>query len=299
MPTKDYLNKVIAIDALKGMQKIDTDSVDLIFSGIPYPTTLRAGGVEFDSYTDWLLPFAKEMYRVLKPSGSCVIIAHNQTKKIVDTWIYEVVLSLTKEVKFSLLQDFYWIKPNTPPSGMVSTYKRCRSIVEIIFWYGKDPDKTKVDTQKVLREYHDYVNTIGKIAAYQKNIRETTVDKDSISQVAINKYDFHNDKVGSTPFNAIVGSPISHKDSIYDLMKNSGIEHPGRLPEFLSEFFIKMLTDTGDIVLDPFVGSGATVTAAKRLDRKYIGLDISEDYVKLANMRLDIVSKSVNLKEWI
>lgn len=299
MTTKDYLNEVVAIDALKGMQDLDSDSVDLIFSGIPYPTTLRAGGVEFDSYTDWLLPFAKEMYRILKPSGSCVIISHNQTKKIIDTWIYEVVLSLTKDVKFSLLQDFYWVKPNTPPSGMVSSYKRCRSIVEMIFWYGKDPDGTKVDTQKVLREYHSHINTLVKIASYQKNIKETTIDKNSISPIAINKYDLHNDKVGSTPFNAIVGSPISHKDPIYDIMKSSGIEHPGRHPEFISEFFIKMLTDPGDIVLDPFVGSGATVTAAKKLGRKYIGLDISEDYVKLADMRLDTVARSVNLEEWI
>jgi DNA modification methylase len=299
MPTKDYFNKVVAIDALKGMQDLDTDSVDFIFSGIPYPDTLRAGGVEFDSYTDWLLPFAKEMYRVLKPSGSCVIIAHNQTKKIVDTWIYEVVLSLTKDVKFSLLQDFYWVKPNTPPSGMVSTYKRCRSIVEIIFWYGKDPDKTKVDTRKVLREYHNYVNVLGKIASHQKNIRETTIDKDSISPIAINKYDLRGDKPGSTPFNAIVGSPISHKDPIYDLMQSTGIDHPGRLPEFISEFFIKMLTEPGDIVLDPFVGSGATVTSAKKLGRKYVGFDIDKEYAKLSNMRLNMVTKPRNLEEWV
>jgi len=150
MATKDYLNKVVAIDALKGMEDIDSNSIDLIFSGIPYPSTLRSSGVEFDSYTDWFLPFAKEMHRIIRPSGSCVIIAHNQTKKIVDTWIYEVILSLTKDVKFSLLQDFYWVKPNTPPSGMVSKYKRCRSIVEMIFWYGKDPNKTKANTQKCI-----------------------------------------------------------------------------------------------------------------------------------------------------
>lgn len=298
MATKEYLNKVVAIDALEGMKNLDSNSIDLIFSGIPYPSTLKSGGIKFDSYTDWILPFAKEMHRILKPSGSCIIIAQNRTKKVVDPWIYEIVLSFIKDVKFSLLQDFYWIKQNTLPSGMVSTYKRCRSTTEMIFWYGKDPDETKVDTKNVLREYPQYVNTLEKIAAYQKNVRETTLDKDSISQVAINKYNFHNDKVGSTPFNVIVASPISHSDPIYDIMRNSGIDHPGRLPEFLPEFFIKMLTDRKAIVLDPFVGSGATMTAAKRLERKYIGFDISEDYINLAEMRLDTMIEAISLEEW-
>ncbi len=69
--------------------------------------------------------------------------------------------------------------------------------------------------------------------------------------------------------------------------KESFEEHHATFPIELPEYFIRLFTKTGDIVLDPFMGTGTTGAAAVRLSRKYIGFDISADYCELARKRIE------------
>lgn len=71
------------------------------------------------------------------------------------------------------------------------------------------------------------------------------------------------------------------------LCKEQGIGHPARFPEKLAEFFILSGSVEGDVVLDPFSGSGTTAAVAQRLNRVWIGIDANSDYCKLATLRLE------------
>lgn len=71
------------------------------------------------------------------------------------------------------------------------------------------------------------------------------------------------------------------------LCKDHGIGHPARFPEKLAEFFILSGSTEGDVVLDPFSGSGTTAAVAQRLNRVWIGIDANADYCRLATLRLE------------
>jgi site-specific DNA-methyltransferase (adenine-specific) len=66
------------------------------------------------------------------------------------------------------------------------------------------------------------------------------------------------------------------------------IGHPAAFPVELPEFFIRLMTKAGDLVIDPFVGSGTTGIAARRLGRNFLGIELDENYVRLANSRLSV-----------
>lgn len=263
------LNTIQCIGGVEGMQQIEDESVDLVFTGPPYPDSQKRDGFEIDDYNEWIIPFYDEIFRILKPSGSLVIIGHYNSNKILDPWIARMVVGI-HDIGFDLLQDFYWIKPGSPPLGLASRHVRARMNVEQIYWFAKASESVKVDTHNV-RKYAN--NKLNEIESLQGNKPIDTKINTFIDT--------------STPFNIILGSPMLGESDLYKLMKEIGINHPGRIPAFIPEFFIRMLTEEGDIIVDPFAGSGTTAVAAKECNRYYIGYEINRDYVKLANIRLE------------
>jgi site-specific DNA-methyltransferase (adenine-specific) len=85
-----------------------------------------------------------------------------------------------------------------------------------------------------------------------------------------------------------VGRDLVYPSNVlYLATESSNQNHAATFPIALPEWFIKLFTKEGDIVLDPFVGSGTTCVAAKQLCRNYVGIDTLEDYVHLASERLE------------
>jgi len=78
-----------------------------------------------------------------------------------------------------------------------------------------------------------------------------------------------------------------------------GVKHPAIYPEYIIRELLKLLTRKGDIVLDPFIGSGTTGVACKKLGRNYIGFDINPEYCKYAEKRLKKVREDKTVMEWI
>lgn len=119
---------------------------------------------------------------------------------------------------------------------------------------------------------------------------------------SVNKYASEKYRSGATPFNFIIASGGISNDPFQKLQRELGIKHVARFPKKLPEFFIKMLTEPGDVVVDPFMGSGTTAVVAKKLGRKYIGFELNPEYVKLSRSRLEMefgqLDKTMRLSDW-
>lgn len=263
------LNVIECIGGIEGMAQVEDESVDLVFTGPPYPESQKRDGFEIENYNEWIMTFYEEILRILKPSGSLVIIAHYNANKILDPWIARMVVGIC-DIGFDLMQDFYWVKPGSLPLGLASHHVRARMNVEQLYWFAKDSESVKVDTRNI-RKFASS-NKLNEMESLQGN-KPLGVKVDTFIDTA-------------TPFNIILGSATLGESEAKKLRTETGIEHPGRLPEFISEFFIRLLTEEGDIVLDPFVGSGTTAVSARKLNRYYIGFEINYGYVEYANIRI-------------
>ena len=96
---------------------------------------------------------------------------------------------------------------------------------------------------------------------------------------------------GSDPGSVLEIANTSSNDEFYKLCKERGVSHPARFPEKLAEFFILSGSNEGDIVLDPFSGSGTTAVVAAKNGRRWIGIDANSDYCDLANERMKLEVK--------
>lgn len=280
------LNTIQCTGGVEGMRQIEDESVDLVFTGPPYPDSQKRDGFEIDNYNEWIMPFYDEIFRILKPSGSLVTISHYNSNKILDPWIARMIVGVC-DIGFDLLQDFYWIKPGSPPIGLASYHVRARMNVEQIYWFAKDSESVKVDTKNIRRYAENNNAKLNKMESLQGNQHINTKINTFIDT--------------ATPYNVIVGSATIGESEAKKLRDETGIKHPGRHPAYISEFFIRMLTEEGDIVVDPFIGSGTTAVAAKELNRYYIGYEINCEYVKYANIRLERTKykNTQSLSAWI
>lgn len=258
-------------------------SIDFIFTSPPY-ADMRNYGIDDskippNEYTEWFIPKAEEFYRVLKPTGSFVL---NINDRVVDgkvqLYVYELILRLCNDIGFNLVRDYIWYNPATPPN-IFSTgkYGRTKKSHEWCFWFSKG-DEWVFNMDSIRRPYSkmmlQYIN--GKGHGREKRPRGHHFD---IS------YKWKNNG-GSDPGSVLVISNTSSNDTFFKLCQKRGISHPARFPEKLAEFFILAGTNEGDIVLDPFSGSGTTAVSAAKLNRHWIGIDANEDYCELSQERM-------------
>ena len=269
-------------DCVEMMQEMPDECVDLVVTSPPY-ADLRDYGhdkskIAPDDYTNWFKPIANEMFRILKPSGSFVLNVHHGCPNIVNIWCYRLLISLVDDIGFHLAQDMYWIKRSRIPSGMSATYKRCRDGVEFLWWFAKDPTQAKVDTHSVLKEYSE---------SHKKRFDKTHTNGRQFAPSGCNVDESaFRDIGGATPFNYLVCDNNSDSNSTFIKMcRKMGIEHPARFPIDIPTFFIKMLTEEGDVVCDPFVGSGTTLEACRKTNRNGIGFEISPMYEPIIRER--------------
>lgn len=150
----EYLDKIHCQDCKIGLKGIPDNSVDLVFTSPPYADLRdyghKEGTINPDDYVEWFAPVGKEIFRVLKPTGSFVLNIHHgetNTGPGINLWCYRLLIDLCDNVGFQLSQDDYWMKPDRLPMGCVTTYKRCKQSVEFLFWLSKDNSKVKANTK--------------------------------------------------------------------------------------------------------------------------------------------------------
>lgn len=271
--------RIIHTDSLSFMQnELGDESIDLIFTSPPYALLRKKdyGNVAADQYVNWFKNFAVEFYRILKPAGSLVIdiggswIPGQPTRSL---YHFELLIMLCREAKFHLAQEFYWWNPAklpTPAEWVNVRRIRVKDAVNTVFWLSKTP-WPKASNRRVLLPYSDSMKDLLR-NGYQAKLRPSGHD---ISDK------FQKDNGAAIPPN-LIPIPNTESNSAYlRYCRDKGYKpHPARFPAQLPEYFIRMLTDANDLVLDPFAGSCVTGEVCERLERRWICCEIVKEYVQ-------------------
>ena len=216
----------------------------------------------------------------------------NISDKVVDgfqhLYPFEFLLKLCHEVGFHLVRDYIWYNPATPPNVYSrGGYGRTKKSHEYCFWLSKT-ENWHFDLDAIRRPYSKdmkkYLNGEGK-GTRNENTRPSTHNFNCGKKWANNG--------GSDPGSVITLANTSSNNYFMKLCREQGIAHPARFPEQLAEFFILAGTEIGDIVLDPFSGSGTTAASAMKYQRRWIGIDANRDYNRLAKARLEYEQKEM------
>jgi len=268
-PAPDFVNKIVNGDCEVILPALPADSVDLIFTSPPYADQRSStyGGIDADQYVAWFLPKADEFLRVLKPTGSFVL---NIKERVVNgerhTYVIELILAMRKRGWF-WTEEYMWHKKNSHPGKWPN---RFRDNWERLIHFTK---------QKKFNMYQDEVMVpVGDWAKSRlKNLSETDQKRDK-SRVGSG--------FGKNISNWVDREMVYPSNVLHMATECYNRQHSAVFPVDLPALFIKLFTRPGDIVLDPFNGSGTTCVAASRLERDYIGIDINQSYCELAINRL-------------
>jgi len=265
--------------------EISDASVNLIMTSPPFGLVRKKayGNVDADNYVNWFHPFGLEFHRVLKPNGSLVIDiggAWNRGQPTRSLYHFELLIMLCKDLGFQLAQEVFWWNPSklpTPAEWVTVRRVRVKDAVNCVWWLSKTP-WPKASNRRVLIPYSDSMKSLLK-NGYRAKKRPSGHDIST-------KFNINND--ASIPPN-LLAVPNTESNSYYlRHCKAKGLlQHPARFPSDVPEFFIRMLTDPGDLVFDPFAGSCVTGEVAERLKRRWICCDNVEEYLAGALARFE------------
>lgn len=282
-------------DSLELMREIPEDSVDLIFTSPPYALHFKKeyGNKSQAEYVGWFLEFAREMFRIIKPTGSVVIDiggSWQQGRPTRSLYHFELLVALCKDIGFYLAQECYWYNPAKlpAPAEWVTVRKiRIKDSVECLWWLTKTAHP-KADNQKVLNPYSEDMKRLIK-RGYRATIRPSGHNI---------THKFNGKAEGSIPSNLLIyGNNDSSGKYLESCRKVDLKPHPARFPIQLPTFFLRFLTDPGDLVLDPFAGSNTTGEACEREKRHWIAMEIEESYLKGSRFRfMDKAMEPIELK---
>lgn len=273
-------------DALGLLKELPDESINLVFTSPPFALQRQKayGNKDQAEYIDWLAQFAEEVHRVLKDDGSFVLDLGGAYEKGVPTrslYNFRVLLRFCDDIGFYLAEDFYWFNPSKLPSPIEWVNKRklrVKDAVNTVWWFSKT-EWPKADITKVLAPYSDRMKKLleDPDAFYKPKVRPSGHD--------IGK-SFGKDNGGAIPPN-LLQIPNTESNGLYlDGCKAVGEkQHPARFPAKLPEFFINMLTERGDLVLDIFAGSNTTGQVAECLGRNWLAFELSRQYVGTSAFR--------------
>lgn len=280
-------------DSRETLMALPEGSVNLVFTSPPYALHFKKayGNVNKADYVGWFLPFAREIYRVLTEDGSFVLNiggSWNPGAPTRSLYHYKLMIALVEELGFHLAQECYWYNPAkmpAPAEWVTVRRVRVKDSVEHVWWLSKTPFP-KADNRKVLRPYSADMLRLAK-----KGVRATVRPSGHNITSSFDKIK----SGGSIPSNVFDdqlanGMLIAGNNSANDLYtkrcKASGLKiHPARFPAALPEFFVKLLTEEGDLVVDPFAGSNTAGAVAERLDRRWIAIELVDEYLEASKFR--------------
>ena len=260
-------------------------SVNLIFTSPPFPLNRkkRYGNLQGPEYLQWLAAFAPVFREFLDPAGSIVIEMGNSwepNRPAMSTLALEALLAFMHKGEFVLCQQFVWHNPARLPSPAqwVNVERiRVKDAFTHLWWMAKT-DRPKANNRRVLKAYSASMEHLLRTQKYNPGSRP--------SEHHIGETSFLVDNQGAIPSNVIsLANTHATSDYLEHCRSNSLPPHPARMPPQLAEFFIKFLTEPGDLVLDPFAGSNTTGSAAERLGRRWIAVEPDAGYISGSNGR--------------
>ncbi|MGD7032753.1 DNA-methyltransferase [Bacillus velezensis] len=255
------LNRIYQRDCVEGMRLIPDNSVDLTVTSPPYDSLRQYNGYSFEFES-----VAKELYRVTKEGGVVVWVVGDKTENGSESGTSFRQALFFKELGFSLHDTMIYEKDSISFPEKTRYYQ----IFEYMFVFSKGkPKSLNLIADRKNKWYNGrkqikghYRTTSGEKARHNK-------------QNLLKEY--------GVRFN-IWRIPNGHQKSTLDKI---AFQHPAIFPEKLAKDHILSWSNEGDCVLDPFMGSGTTAKMAALNNRNFIGFEISEEYVAIANERLD------------
>jgi site-specific DNA-methyltransferase (cytosine-N4-specific) len=284
------LGQALVADALLVMPTLPAGSVNLIMTSPPYALHFKKeyGNADQQNYVRWFLPFAQEFKRLLKDDGSLVIDiggAWTPGQPTRSLYHFELLLALCRELGFYLAQEFFWYNPGklASPAEWVNVRKiRVKDAVNCIWWLSKTP-YPKADNQRVLQEYSPDMRRLLE-RGYKAKVRPS-------GHIITKKF---RDNGGSIPANIIICGNNDANGHYLERCNETGQKpHPARFPIQLPIFFIRFLTDPGDLALDPFAGSNTTGAACEEEGRKWLAIEKNRDYLVASQFRFEPGARGV------
>ncbi|VEI54361.1 DNA-methyltransferase [Capnocytophaga sputigena] len=267
---KELITNILQGDSAEVLKTLPDNSIDLIVTSPPYADQRKStyGGISPDKYVEWFLPISEQLLRVLKPSGTFVL---NIKEKVVEgersTYVMELILAMRKQ-GWLWTEEFIWHKKNSYP--------------------GKWPNRFRDAWERLLQ-----FNKSKKFAMYQEEVMVPMGDwaKSRLKNLSDTDKRRDNSKVGSG-FGKNISNWIDREKAyptnvLHLATECNNKKHSAAFPEELPEWFIKLFTKEGDMVLDPFAGSGTTLFVAERMGRSAIGIEIMEDYYQMIKNQLE------------
>lgn len=259
-------------DSLEVMKKLKDNTIDLCITSPPYANIKKYidwCGIHPDNYVEWILPFIKELYRILKPSGTFILNINDCVKnKCRHTYIFELVYRITKELGFKLYERLFWNKLKGLPNK-----KRFGDRVEYIFIFCKDVEQMKINIDDMRVPYSQTsIKRMNKPIKARYSRTENDDDK---------KYkNWKPNPKGALPTTLI---------NISSETKKIADSHIAVYPVELCNYFIKGFSNENDLILDIFAGTGTTGLSCKELNRNCILIEKEKEYCNIIKQRLNNV----------
>lgn len=273
-------------DSRELLRHLPDESLDLVITSPPFALQRQKayGNKEQSEYLDWLTDFARLVHAKLKPTGSFVIDVGGAYQKGVPTrslYHLRIPIRLCDELGFFLAQDFYWHNPAKLPSPIEWVNKRklrAKDSVNSIWWFSKT-EWPKANVSNVLVPYSD------RMLKLMEDPDKFYTPKARPSGHDIGR-GFAKNNGGAIPPNLLqIPNTESNGGYVAGCKLVGASPHPARFPAKLPEFFIRFLTDPGDLVLDIFAGSNTAGAVAEAEGRRWLAFEEREDYLAASLFR--------------
>jgi len=332
-----FWNEIVCGDSADLLKLIPSDSVDLVITSPPYfqQREYDGGGIgnekKPDDYISALMRIFRECVRVIKPTGSIVFnVGDKYENGSLLLMPYRFAIAATEQFDITLVNTVTWVKTNPTPRQF---RRRLVSSTEPFFHFVKSSNyKYFIDEflkpaeepringngigEKIGKKYFLLIEQ-SSLSSKQKEMARNALEEviEEVRNGEIQGFRMKIRGIHSEPFGGqeggrkiqldkngftiirIYGNPLKRDVITTPVESLKNCPHPAIYPVKIVEEFIKLLTQKGDVVLDPFVGSGSTAVAAFQNERVYIGFDISEEYCLYAQKRLSSVKHQLSLWE--
>ena len=281
---KLQLDEIYNDDCINIIKKIPSNSIDLIVTSPPYAGkrgTKQVEMIPIKDYTKWFLPISLELLRILKPKGSFVLnIKETATDNERSTYVIQLILKM-REQGWKWTEEYIWRKttsfPGSWPNRFRDAWERCLHFTK--------NTKFKMNQEAVMVPIGDWTKTrfMKKNGTVKKTMKDLEKD-DKIRRASKSKSGLERnvsnwlERDMVFPDNVLEFAPVV----------NNAKKHSAAFPDTLPEWFIKLFTNTGDVVLDPFIGSGTTAITAIKLNRHYIGIEKQRNFWNIAKKNIKL-----------
>jgi DNA modification methylase len=261
------MNKIYQGDCLELLKKLEDNSVDLVITSPPYCTLkvyIDNPGILADNYVQWFLPICNEICRVIKPTGSFILNINDKVEGgFRHPYVFDLISEIHKKTDLKMFERLFWNKMKGLPNR-----SRFGDRVEYLFWFVKETG---------FKFYLDQMRTEYSEKSI-KRMKRPLKKRYSRTEKEISEYkDWSPNPLGALPTTLV---------NISSESKRIAHNHVAVYPVELVNYFIKGSTEVGDLVLDPFMGTGTTALSAKQLGRNYIGFELQQEYIDVANKRI-------------